>query len=99
MVIHSRYIGKAKKKVVLFPEIGRVKIFISLTRPHSRMCMAIYIFNFKKQTNKQKKKREYKKSKKKKTTKEANEEKRIFPKYPLILFKDFAPANVQTKGQ
>ena len=61
--------------------------------------MAIYIFNFKKQTNKQKKKREYKKKQKKKTTKEANEEKRIFPKYPLILFKDFAPANVQTKGQ
>ena len=61
--------------------------------------MAIYIFNFKKQTNKQKKKREYKKKQKKKTTKEANEEKRIFPKYPLILFKDFAPANVQTKRQ
>ena len=61
--------------------------------------MAIYIFNFKKQTNKQKKKREYKKKQKKKTTKEANEEKRIFPKYPLILFKDFAPVNVQTKGQ
>ena len=69
MVIHSRYIGKAKKKVVLFPEIGRVKIFISLTRPHSRMCMAIYIFNFKKQTNKQKKKREYKKKQKKKQQK------------------------------
>ena len=97
MAIHSRYIGKAKKKVVLFPEIGRVKIFISLTRPHSRMCMAIYIFNFKKQTNKQKKKQEYKKNKKK--TKEVNEEKRISPKYPLILFKDFAPANVQTKAQ
>ena len=33
------------KKVVLFPEIGRVKFFISLTRPHSRMCIKIYIFN------------------------------------------------------
>ena len=63
------------------------------------MCIAIYIFNFKKQTNKQKKKQEYKKKNKKKKTKEANEEKRISPKYPLILFKDFAPANVQTKGQ
>ena len=62
--------------------------------------MAIYIFNFKKQTNKQaKKETRIQKKAKKKTTKEANEEKRIFPKYPLILFKDFAPANVQTKGQ
>ena len=44
------------KKVVLFPEIGRVKNFLSLTRPHSRMCTRIYLFNFKKhQTNKEKK--------------------------------------------
>ena len=58
------------KKVVLFPEIGRVKKFLSLTRPHSRMCIRLYIyiyiylyiFNIKKQTNKQKK-QEYKKSK------------------------------------
>ena len=42
------------KKVALFPEIGRVKIFLSLNRPHSRMCIKIYIFNFKKQTNNQK---------------------------------------------
>ena len=40
------YIGP--KKVALFLEIGRVK--------NSRMCVRIYIFNFKKQrTNKQKK--------------------------------------------
>ena len=38
------------KKVVLFTEIGRVKFF---SRPDSRMCIRIYIFNFKKQTNKQ----------------------------------------------
>ena len=48
------------KKVVLFPEIGRVKNVLSLTRPHSRMCIRIHIFNLKKQTNKKvKKKREY----------------------------------------
>ena len=47
---------KAKKKVVLFPEIGRMKFFLSLTRPHSGVCIRIYIFNIKKQTNKQKKK-------------------------------------------
>ena len=46
-----------RKKVVMFPEIGRVKFFWSLTRPHSRMCIRIYIFHFKtqqinKQTNK-----------------------------------------------
>ena len=35
------------KKVVLFPEIDRVKKFLSLTRPHSQMCIRIYIFSFK----------------------------------------------------
>ena len=60
-----------KKKVVLFPEIGLVKIFSSLTRPHSRMCIRIYIFLIsKKQRNKQK-------TKKTKKTKETIEEKRI----------------------
>ena len=29
------------KKVVLFPENSRVKIFLSLTRPHSQMCIRI----------------------------------------------------------
>ena len=38
-----------KKKVVSFPEIGLVKTFLSLTRPLNRMCIRIYIFNFKKQ--------------------------------------------------
>ena len=40
------------KKVVLFPEIGRAKIFVSVTHPHSRMFIRIYVFNLKK-TNKQ----------------------------------------------
>ena len=46
--------SKGQKKVVLFREIDRVKFFLSLTRPPSRMCIRIYIFSFKKQTNKQK---------------------------------------------
>ena len=56
-----------KKNLVLFPVIGRVEIFLSLTRPHSRMRIRINIFNFKKNIKKQedknqkklKKKREY----------------------------------------
>ena len=35
--------GQAKEKVVLFPEIGRVKTFLSSTLPHSR-CVSEYIF-------------------------------------------------------
>ena len=38
------------KEVILFPEIGWVKFFSSLTSPHGRMCIRIYIFLFK--TNK-----------------------------------------------
>ena len=50
-------IVQTEKKVVLFPEIGQVKT-LSLTRPHSRMCIRIYIFKFKKhQTNNNKKTR------------------------------------------
>ena len=41
--------SKAKKKGVFFLEIGRLKVFLSLTRLHSRMCIKIYIFKFKKQ--------------------------------------------------
>ena len=44
-----------QKKVVLFLEIDRLKIFLSLTSLHSQMCIRIFFFNFKKQTNKQKK--------------------------------------------
>ena len=64
------------KKVILFPEIGRVKIFLSLLRLYSRMCIRIFIFNFKKQTNKQAKKP-------KNTAKETKEEKRMFPENRL----------------
>ena len=76
-VFKTKTTGKAIKKKVLFPEIGRVKILLSLTRPHSRMCSRIYIFNFKnEQTNKQK-------SKNKKNPKETKEEKRISPENRL----------------
>ena len=52
----------------MLPEIGRVKTFLSLTRRHSRMCITIYIFNFKKQIKKQKEQK-YKKKKQKKLKK------------------------------
>ena len=60
MKLFSYHLSKAKQNSSL-PEIGRV-IFLSLTRPHIRVCIRIYIFNFKKHTNKQKK-QEHKKSK------------------------------------
>ena len=41
------------------------------------MCMRMYTFNFKKQTNKQQQKQEYKKAK------ETKQEKRIFPENRL----------------
>ena len=54
--------------MVLFLEIGRGGggELLSLTRPHSRMCIKIYIFNFKKQISKKNTntKKEYKKDKK-----------------------------------
>ena len=58
---HEILITKPSEKVVLSPEIGWAKKFLSLTRLHCRMCLRIYIFNFK-NTNKQTKKQEYKKS-------------------------------------
>ena len=55
------------EKVVLFPEVGRVQIFLSLTRPHSGMCIRIYTFNWKNKTKKkQKDKEKAKKTKKEK---------------------------------
>ena len=45
------------KKLVLFPDIGRVIFFFSLTRPQVK-CVSEYIFLIsKKQTNKQKNKK------------------------------------------
>ena len=53
-------LGQKKKKVVLFPEIGQLKLFSSLTRPHSRMCIRICIFCFKETKKKKKNHRETK---------------------------------------
>ena len=44
--------------------------FLSLTRPHSRICIRIYTFNFKKETNKQKKSKNTKNAKEKKISQE-----------------------------
>ena len=50
------FIGRQKSS--LFPEVGRVNLFYDLTRPQCRMCIRIYIFNFKKQrANRPKKKK------------------------------------------
>ena len=60
-----------------------MKTFLSLTRPHSRMCIRIYIFNFKKKKKKKKKKNKQTTTTTATTTtttkkaKETNEEKRI----------------------
>ena len=59
---------RPETKAVLFTEINRVKIFLSLIRPHSRMSIRIYIFNF--QKKKKKKNKKTKKEKKKETTEE-----------------------------
>ena len=65
--IHFELNVTRPKKVALFPEIGQVKNFLSLTRPHRRV--RIYNFNFKKQTKKT--------NKNTKKAKETKEEKRI----------------------
>ena len=57
------------KKGVLFPEIGPVKIFLSLTRPHSRMCIRIHVSNLKQKTKKAKKKNKTEDKKQKKLKK------------------------------
>ena len=64
MLIQLNISRLGQQKVVLFLETDRVKKFLSLTRAHSRMCIRIYIFSFKKQTNKKKKTRIEKKQKK-----------------------------------
>ena len=55
MLIQLNISRLGQQKVVLFLETDRVKKILSLTRAHSRMCIRIYIFSFKKQTNKKKK--------------------------------------------
>ena len=59
------------KKVVLFPETGRLKNFLSLNHSHSCACIRIYICCFKqKYTHREKQKaKETKESKKTKETK------------------------------
>ena len=48
------------KKVVLFPEIGRVNFFLLLTHPRSRNFIRIHIFCFKKKGKKKKHRHTYK---------------------------------------
>ena len=78
---------KAKQKVVLFPEIGRVKIYLSLTRPCNWMCIKIYIFKFKTTTTttatNTSKKEKRKKNKNTKKAKNFKKEKRISPENRL----------------
>ena len=61
--------SQVNKQVVLFTETAGWKVYLSLTRPYSRMCIRIYIFNFiKPQTNNNKNKT--KKSKEKRISPE-----------------------------
>ena len=60
------------KKVVLFPEIGPVKIFLSLTRPQSRMCIRKHVSNLKQKTKKTNKKKKNEDKKQKKLKKKKN---------------------------
>ena len=71
------------KKVVLFPEIGRVKKILSLTRPHSQICIRIYIFLFQRTSSKQTNKKQTNKKQETKKTKETKEEKKISPEKQL----------------
>ena len=57
------------KKVILFPEITRVKMFLSFIHPHSRVCIRIYIFNFQKKKEKENKKNSQKTMKQKNNNK------------------------------
>ena len=45
LIINSQLATQSKKRVALFPEIGRVKKFLSSTRLYCRMCIRIYIFH------------------------------------------------------
>ena len=49
-----------QKKIYLFPEIGRLKTFLSVNCSHSRMSIGIYNFNLKKQKQEDKKKKQKK---------------------------------------
>ena len=49
--LNVKFLGSKAKKVALFPQIGRVKIFFFTHPPHNRICIRIYIFNFKSKKN------------------------------------------------
>ena len=73
-------VSRAKKKVVLFLEIDRVKIFSSPTCLHSRMCIRIYLlFQTKKHTQNTKKQlaKETKENRKTKETKDEREKENV----------------------
>ena len=81
------------KKVVLLSKIGLVKIFLSLTRPQSRMCIRIIIFCCKKNTHthtdKQKAGQTKKEKRKTNETKEEKEKKNF-----VVLNSDSGKSNV-----
>ena len=53
MVCSIYHSGRLAKKVILFAEIGWVKMFLSLTSPISQICIRIYISNLKKKRQKE----------------------------------------------
>ena len=55
LIIIADNIAVRPKKKILFPEIDLVKIFSSVTCPHSGMCTRIYIFHLKQKTKKARK--------------------------------------------
>ena len=57
---------RPQKKVALFPEIGRVKTFLSFTRPHCWMCIWIFLISKNKQTSERKVRMQIKQKKLKK---------------------------------
>ena len=65
------------KKVILFPEITRVKMFLSFIHPHSRVCIRIYIFNFQKKKKGKQKKLPKNKETKKKQQEDKNKQRKV----------------------
>ena len=65
------------KKVILFPEITRVKMFLSFIHPHSRVCIRIYIFNFQNKKKGKQKKLPKNKETKKKQQEDKNKQRKV----------------------
>ena len=86
---HYNWLQKIRpKKVFLFPEVGRAKMFPSHTCPHSRMCIQNIYFSFQKKKQKRKtekthththkqKAKETKENRKAKETKEEKEQENV----------------------